>query len=323
MVQGTPGQISVFDKNSLALLNSFPFSGANIPESKSTVQVLGGKALIAAGTGGLQVLSINTGEVVGTVPVPTVPGLDSSVVVTNAVSADEELVFISNGEAGVYLAEVAEKFEDTGSEDSQEITLLGKLRFDNLQSVNHVAYKSDMLFVAAGLGGLKIVWVVPAEQVLEQNTSGGDKIDVKIDQKGAQEFWHGDPGDPDYQITKIVLHLSRDKDEPDGDLSFSLGTGVNSGAITGSAVAFTPSQVIDSEGNSFMPYEAVYETVVGPLTAGTKYYLNFENEAGNGKSFYLEYASSNTYANGTYYKAGSDEEKDAWFQVWGVPAGPE
>ena len=63
---------------------------------------------------------------------------------------------------------------------------------------------------------------MPAEQVLEQNTSGGDKIDVKIDQKGAQEFWHGDPGDPDYQITKIVLHLSRDKDEPDGDLSFSL-----------------------------------------------------------------------------------------------------
>ena len=72
-----------------------------------------------------------------------------------------------------------------------------------------------------------------------------------------------------------------------------------------------------------MPYEAVYETMVGPLTAGTKYYLNFENEAGNGISFYLEYASSNTYANGTHYKAGSDEEKDAWFQVWGVPAGPE
>ena len=159
VVQGTPGQISIFDKNSLALLNSFPFSGANIPESKSTVQVLGGKALIAAGTGGLQVLSINTGEVVGTVPVPTVSGLDSSVVVTNAVSADEKLVFMSNGEAGVYLAEAADKFEDTGSEDPQEITLLGKLQFDNLQSVNHVAYDQDIRFVVAGLGGLKIIEV--------------------------------------------------------------------------------------------------------------------------------------------------------------------
>jgi len=159
VVQGTPGQISVFNKNGLALLNSFPFSGAGIPESKSTVQVLGGKALIAAGTGGLQVLRIKTGEVVGTVPVPTVPGLDPSVVVTNAVSAGGRLVFISNGEAGVYLAEVSEEFQETGSEDPLEITLLGKLRFDNLQSVNHVAYEDEMLFVAAGLGGLKIVKV--------------------------------------------------------------------------------------------------------------------------------------------------------------------
>ena len=159
VVQGTPGQIFIFDKNSLALLNSFPFSGADIPASKSTVQVLGGKALIAAGNGGVQVLSINTGEVVGTVPVPSVPDLDSSVVVTNAVSAGDKLVFISNGEAGVYLAEVSEEFEETGSEEPQEITLLGKLRFESLQSVNHVAYKDEMLFVAAGLGGLKIVKV--------------------------------------------------------------------------------------------------------------------------------------------------------------------
>ena len=51
--------------------------------------------------------------------------------------------------------------------------------------------------------------------------------------------------------------------------------------------------------------------------AGQVYYLNFENEASNGKAFYLEYASDNTYANGAYHKAGSDDGKDAWFQVWG------
>ena len=69
------GQISVFDKNSLALLNTFSFTGADTPESKSTVQVLGGKAFIAAGTGGVQILSINTGTVVGTVALPTDTGL--------------------------------------------------------------------------------------------------------------------------------------------------------------------------------------------------------------------------------------------------------
>ena len=47
----------------------------------------------------------------------------------------------------------------TGSDEPQNITLLGKLRFDDLESVNHVEYKGGMLFVAAGLGGLKIVKV--------------------------------------------------------------------------------------------------------------------------------------------------------------------
>ena len=163
----------------------------------------------------------------------------------------------------------------------------------------------------------------PAEQVLEQNLSGGDKMDIKEGQKGAQSFKHGVAGDPDYQITKIVLRLSRDKAKPNGDLTVSIGTGVNAGTIAGSLVAINSSDVTNtSEGDSFMTYEVTYSTPVGPLTAGTNYYLNFENEAPNGKAFYLEYAGDNTYANGTYYKAGSDDEKDAWFQVWGGPAGP-
>ena len=158
-MQGTPGQISVFDEGNLALLNTFPFADGDVPESKSTVQVLGEKASIAAGTGGVQVLSINTGNVVGTVPLPFVSDLDPSVVVTNAVSADGKLVFMSNGEAGVCLAEAAEKFNKIGSETSQEISLFGRLRFNDLQSVKHVEYRRGVLFVAAGLGGLKIVKV--------------------------------------------------------------------------------------------------------------------------------------------------------------------
>jgi hypothetical protein len=34
--------------------------------------------------------------------------------------------------------------------------MLGKLQFGSLQSVNHVAFKANYLYVAAGLGGLKI-----------------------------------------------------------------------------------------------------------------------------------------------------------------------
>jgi hypothetical protein len=58
-------------------------------------------------------------------------GLSPSVVVTNAVAVDQDLMFLSNGEGGVYL-----------------------------QSVNRVAYQNKYLIVAAGLGGLKIVQVL-------------------------------------------------------------------------------------------------------------------------------------------------------------------
>ena len=86
----------------------------------------------------------------------------------------------------------------------------------------------------------------PTEQILEQNTSERDKMDVKKGQESAQAFRHGNVGEPDYRITKIVLRLSRDEDNPDGDLSVSIGTGVNSGAIPGSAVTITPSKVTDT-----------------------------------------------------------------------------
>ncbi|NIM49167.1 MAG: hypothetical protein GTN62_04475 [Gemmatimonadales bacterium] len=162
VVQGTPGQISVYDEQTLQLLGQYGFTGADIPESKSTVAVVGGKAFIAAGTGGVQILSVNTGAVVGSIPLPdpAALGLDPSVVVTNAVAVDGDLVFISNGEAGVYVAQGSQSFDETGSEEQQQITLLGKLQFDDLQSVNHVAIKNNYLIIASGLGGLKTVEVL-------------------------------------------------------------------------------------------------------------------------------------------------------------------
>jgi hypothetical protein len=160
VVQGTPGRLAVFNESNLSPVGTFPFTGADIPESKSTVQLVGGKAFIAAGSGGVQVLNAANGSVVGSVPRPDPAslGLDPSVVVTNAASVDKDLVFISNGEAGVYVAEGSQDFSTSGT-GAQQITMLGKLQFGSLQSVNHVAYRSDHLFIAAGLGGLKIVKV--------------------------------------------------------------------------------------------------------------------------------------------------------------------
>ena len=166
VAQGTPGRISVFQEGdfpggSMTLLNTFPFPGADVPESKSTVEIVGGKAFIAAGLEGVQVMCLDDGQIVGSVPLPDPADLqlDPSVVVTNAVTVDEDLMFISNGEAGVYVAAGAAEFASTPCDAPQTITMLGHLRFDDLQSVNHVDYENKRLLIAAGLGGLKIVRV--------------------------------------------------------------------------------------------------------------------------------------------------------------------
>ncbi len=166
VAQGTPGRISVFAEGefpggSMNLLNTFPFPGADVPESKSTAEIAGGKAFIGAGPEGVQIVCLDNGQIVGSVPRPDPAslGLDPSVVVTNAVTVAKDLMFISNGEAGVWVARGSQVFKDTGCTDPQQITMLGRLVFDDLQSVNHVELDNDLLIIAAGLGGVKVVAV--------------------------------------------------------------------------------------------------------------------------------------------------------------------
>jgi len=162
VVQGTPGKIAVYNESNMSPVGTWSFPGASIAQSKSQAVIVGGKAFIAAGDSGVQVLSASTGAIVGYVarPNPDSLGLSPSVVVTNAVAADEDLLFISNGEAGVYLAQGSQFFSASSSETAQTITMRGRLRFSNLQSVNHVAYQGKYLIIAAGLGGVKIVQVI-------------------------------------------------------------------------------------------------------------------------------------------------------------------
>jgi len=163
VLQGMPGRLAVFQEGSfpggsMTLLNTWPVPGVDVAESKNTVEVAGGKAYVAAGPAGVQVVCLSTGVVIGSVPVPNAAslGLDPSVVVTNAVTIDDDVMFISNGEAGVYAAAGSRDFDDNSC-SPYTINVLGRLRFSNLQSVNHVAYRGGHLYIAAGLGGVKVV----------------------------------------------------------------------------------------------------------------------------------------------------------------------
>jgi outer membrane protein assembly factor BamB len=157
VVQGTPGRLAVFDRTTGARSTTHTFEGASIAESKSTVRVLGGKAIIAAGDGGVKIMNLATGSVVGSLPQLNVPGLSAAVTVTNAVDASSEYLYISNGEGGVSVARASRNLSDDSGNAAITLTSLGRLQFGSLQSVNHVAFDGEILLIASGLGGVKVV----------------------------------------------------------------------------------------------------------------------------------------------------------------------
>lgn len=154
------GTLHVLDKTDRSALHPpHTFDSKYIQEAKNTVEIKGDLAIVSAGRSGTHLIDLITGDVVDTIPVPDAAALDldPDAVVSNAASADEEFIFISNGEAGVYVAEASIDLDNYSSGDQLSIELLGYLEFDDFQSANHVAYRNRTLFVAAGLGGVKAV----------------------------------------------------------------------------------------------------------------------------------------------------------------------
>ncbi len=161
----------------------------------------------------------------------------------------------------------------------------------------------------------------PGLQVLQQNTSGSAKMAIKKGLRGSQSFRHGVAGGPGYHITQVDLQLSRDAIAPNADLVLTISAGRYGSAVIGSQVNIPASRITNtSSGSSFLAYQVVFASPVGPFAAGTTYYVNFVTTAGNGKAYFTRSSSSNTYAGGVYYKEKSDSGKDAWFQIWGSAA---
>ncbi len=158
VVAGTPARLLIFDRDTGTLVDDWTLTGATIEFSKSTIEIKKKKAILALGDGGTQIICLETGDVIETIPQPIVSGLDSSVTVTNAATIDKRLLFMANGEAGVYVGISDTKF-DSKDCDVDNLRLLGKFRFGDLQSVNHINYKGKVMFIASGLGGLKILTV--------------------------------------------------------------------------------------------------------------------------------------------------------------------
>jgi hypothetical protein len=156
------GTLYLIDKSTYQISSEFAFPGAYTPEAKNTVEVIGNLAFIAAGKEGVQIMNLSDGSIEDSIPIPDAAelGLSDDVVTTNSVTVEDELIFISNGEAGVYVAANDLNFIDLGIQDALDINVLGRIQFPDLQSANHVILRGGVFNVAAGLGGTKTVWLI-------------------------------------------------------------------------------------------------------------------------------------------------------------------
>lgn len=130
----------------LSETNLIPIStdlGAN---SKKTLGIWENNILVPEAAQGTGIYDGSSGTLLQYVSIPPIPaGVTSAQAVTNAVSVNDDLLFMANGGAGLSLAELI----------ATNVTTAGTLNLDG--SVNYVTSKGDYAFVASGLDGLQII----------------------------------------------------------------------------------------------------------------------------------------------------------------------
>lgn len=152
VLAGQPGRVMLFDRLSAAFQMSFATGGAQTPESKSEVAVNESYIFAALNEGGMKMLTMQ-GDLKQYIPKPVAPqGEPEEKHVTNSVTINNDLVLIGNGESGIFVGATIPQFNDS-------IVMLGVMQFGSSQSANFVQSRDSVIFVATGLGGLKIIGI--------------------------------------------------------------------------------------------------------------------------------------------------------------------
>jgi hypothetical protein len=150
VLQGQEGRVNVFELSDATYTETFQVGGATTPESKSEIAVSDAYIFAALNEGGLSILNLD-GSIKQSLPKPaTPPGALDENHVTNSVSLNGDLVLIGNGESGIHVGGLI-------SEENDNLWMLGAMQFGESQSANFVESKDSVIFVATGLGGLKIL----------------------------------------------------------------------------------------------------------------------------------------------------------------------
>jgi hypothetical protein len=153
VLSGQPGTLSVFNKTNSQFINTTQIGGANTPHSKSEISATDEYLFAALNEDGLRMVNLNTTPrtIRQHIPRPeTPPGDIDANHVTNSVSFNHPLLFIGNGQSGISVGELI-------SQQNDLIVLKGRMVFEDKTSTNFVQSRGNVVFVASGLGGLKIL----------------------------------------------------------------------------------------------------------------------------------------------------------------------
>jgi len=171
VMQGTPARVKVYQIADLSYIGSYQVGGADIPESKSILSMSQDKIYVPVGRQGMKIIDLNDGSLLEHMELPELEGVEESAIVTNAVSVNQDKIFCANGAAGMYLSESQE----------EQTSLIGSVNFQS--STNYVESRGNVMFVATGLGGLKII------EIVEHDPEEGDYDTIgEWDQDGTPQY---------------------------------------------------------------------------------------------------------------------------------------
>jgi hypothetical protein len=157
---GGDARMRLYDAASFKFIREFAIGGLRAPGHKATIANVGNWAFVAAGDSGVVFTRIRqNGAVTGTKllswgsPAGLAGVLDEDAV-TNAVAVSGSYAYAANGGAGVWVARG--NWSSTAQNLLPTITPIGRLDLPGVSS-NMVGVYGGSLFVAAGMGGLKII----------------------------------------------------------------------------------------------------------------------------------------------------------------------
>ncbi len=140
----------------LAILHTTPIAGYGQLGAKGTIEWSSGRCYLGSGDAGLQVRD-DGGDMLAQLANAEFNNRVAEGVV-NAFTVSNHLGFVAAGPAGVQVVRLGRyRCDGREAEDNSNLCVLGELDLEEGASCNAVRARNDLLVVAGGSGGVKLV----------------------------------------------------------------------------------------------------------------------------------------------------------------------